>query len=312
MASPLVSIILPTYNGARFIRQSLDSCLRQTHANFELIIVDDCSTDETPRIIEEYAARDARVKVIHNSVNQKLPASLNIGFAAASGRYFTWTSDDNYYAPEAIEKMVTVLEQQPETDLVYTDYYEIDDGDRVLGIKEFGDINESVVTWQGCGACFLYKAEVHARNKGYNVSTFLIEDYDFFLRASLHSRFYYYKVHNLYYYRHHAASLTGTMASAVFDIQKIVVERQLPRLVQHISRKDVLLFYRKYTVYYAVYKNNLAKMQYYLGLLYAMSPRQAFITVCYIMALKTAYLFKVSFSLIIHLLKLLAGGKNKG
>jgi glycosyltransferase involved in cell wall biosynthesis len=310
MSTPLVSIILPTYNGARFIRKSLDSCLQQTYTAFELIIVNDCSSDETPAIIEEYAARDARVKVIHNKANQKLPASLNIGFAAASGRYFTWTSDDNYYAPEAIAEMVAVLERQPETDLVYTDYFEIDDEDRVLGVKTFGDINESIVNWKGCGACFLYKAEVHARNKGYEVSAFLIEDYDFFLRASMHSRFYYHKVHNLYYYRQHAASLTGTMASAVNDIQKIVVERQLPKLVQHISKKDEMLYYRKYTVYYAVYKNNTRKIKYYLGKLYAMSPSQAFITVGYVIAMKIAALFQVSFSIVIDLLKLLFGGKK--
>lgn len=311
MSTALVSIILPTYNGSRFIRQSLDSCLQQTHHNIELIIVNDCSTDETPAIIEEYAARDRRVKVIHNEVNQRLPASLNIGFAAAGGRYFTWTSDDNYYAPEAIGNMVDILERQPQTDLVYTDYYQVDDNNRIVGIKEFGDINKSRVTWDGCGACFLYRPEVHWRNKGYNVSAFLIEDYDFFLRASLHSKFYYYKVHDLYYYRHHEASLTSTMAGAVFDLQKIVVERQLPLLVQHASKQDVILYYRKYTVYYAVYKNNIPKVKYYLGKLYSMSRSQAWVTVAYVIALKTANLFKVSFSITGGLLKLLFGNNQR-
>ncbi len=309
--SPAVSIILPTYNGSRFLRHSLDSCLGQSFRDIELIIVNDCSTDETPAIIEEYAQRDPRIKVIHNATNQRLPASLNIGFAAARGRYFTWTSDDNYYAPEAIAKMVAVLEQQPDTDLVYADYYEVNDEDQITGVKHFGDINESIVKWEGCGACFLYKEAVHTRNKGYNVSTFLIEDYDFFLRASLHSKFHYLPVHDLYYYRHHAASLTGTMATAVMDIQKIVVERQLPLLVQHISKQDQMLFYRKYTVYYALYKNNTYKVKHYLGKLYAMSRAQAFITVGYVILMKTGQLFKVSFSILISLLQLLFTGKNQ-
>src|SRR5262245_43666619 len=111
MDSPLVSIVLPTYNGSRFIQKSIESCLHQTYRRIELIIVNDCSTDETPAIIEEYAKGDSRVRIIHNATNQKLPLSLNIGFAAAKGEYFTWTSDDNYYAPNAIEKMVDVLQQ---------------------------------------------------------------------------------------------------------------------------------------------------------------------------------------------------------
>lgn len=305
MNTPLVSIVLPTYNGARFIRQSIDSCLRQTYTNFELIIVNDCSTDETPAIIEEYAKADARIKIIHNKVNKKLPGSLNIGFNAASGRYFTWTSDDNYYAPEAIASMVKVLEQNPQADIVYTDYYIIDDRDRILRVMHFNDVNESFHTWEGCGACFLYKREVHERNGGYDESAFLIEDYDFFLRAIMHSKFYYYKTHELYYYRHHAQSLTSTMAAAVFDVQKITVERRLPKLVKHLSRKDEMLLYRKYTVYYAVFKNNIHKTKYYLQHLYAMSRKQAFITVCYIAAKKTGNLFRISFGVFAYFVKLL-------
>ncbi|KAA2239143.1 glycosyltransferase [Chitinophaga agrisoli] len=309
--SPVVSIILPTYNGARFIRQSLDSCLAQTFRDIELIIVNDCSTDETPAIIKEYAQRDPRIKVINNATNQRLPASLNIGFSAASGRYYTWTSDDNYYAPDAIAKMVAVLEQQPDIDLVYADYYEVDNDDKITGYRHFKDINDSVAMWDGCGACFLYKAAVHTRNKGYAVSTFLIEDYDFFLRASLHSKFYHLNNHELYYYRYHPASLTGTMASAVMDIQKIVVERQLPLLMQHISERDQMLFYRKYAVYYALYKNNTGKVKYYLEKLYAMSKAQVFVTVGYVIVMKTAQLFKVSFAIVMNLLQLLFTPKKQ-
>lgn len=288
----LVSIILPTYNGEKYIRTSVDSCLSQTYTNIELIIVNDCSKDNTLAIAEAYAKQDARVKVINNPINKKLPLSLNEGFKYASGAYYTWTSDDNYYSPTAIETMVKSLEKTGK-DLVYTNYKIIDDEGKVTDEKWFGNINESFIKWLGCGACFLYKKEVHERNNGYDPSTFLIEDYDFFLRAYLHSSFEYLPIQNLYYYRHHDASLTAAMADAVFDIQKIVVEKRMPLLIPKLSKQDQILLYRKYTVYYAVYKNNVRKAKKYGALLQGLSPLQALITINYIAVKKALAWFKV-------------------
>jgi glycosyltransferase involved in cell wall biosynthesis len=312
MNGPLVTIVLPTYNGSRYLRQSLDSCLAQTYTNFELLIVNDCSTDNTVTIAEEYVNRDPRVRLINNVVNKRLPASLNAGFDEAKGSLFTWTSDDNYYAADAIEKMVKVLEERPEIDLVYCDYIQVDDENKQVGIMRFNDINQSIISWEGCGACFLYKRAVHERNKGYNVSAFMIEDYDFFLRAYMHSKFYYLPEYDVYYYRVHAASLTGTMASAVQDLQKIVVEKQLPLLVQHVSKRDEILLYRKYAVFYAVFKENVPKMQFYLQKLYRLSPSQAFISFAYISFRKIKGAVLIPFSFGIALLKnIVSGGKEK-
>ena len=102
---PKVSIVLPTYNGEDYLRESIESVISQTFTDWELIIVNDCSTDSTPKIAEAYAAKDCRIRVIHNEKNQKLPNSLNIGFESASGDYLTWTSDDNIFHHEALIKM---------------------------------------------------------------------------------------------------------------------------------------------------------------------------------------------------------------
>ena len=79
----MVSIVLPTYNGIRFIRKTIESCLQQTYQNIELIIIDDCSTDGTDTIIREFVITDNRIKYYRNETNKKLPASLNIGFKIA-------------------------------------------------------------------------------------------------------------------------------------------------------------------------------------------------------------------------------------
>jgi len=235
MSNPIISIILPTYNGSKYISTSIESCLGQSFSDFELIIVNDCSTDNTAAIAETYAAKDGRVKVIHNASNKKLPLSLNTGFDAAKGKYHTWTSDDNYYAPGALQELLSMLEADASVDFVYTDYVIINDANEITGKRTFGDINKNFTHFQGCSACFLYKAKVYDANKGYNPGAFLIEDYDFFVRAFLQFRVLYVNRYDLYYYREHAASLTSTQGDAVNDIAKIMLERQMGLLEKKLS-----------------------------------------------------------------------------
>lgn len=308
MESPLVSIVLPTYNGAAYLATSIQSCLDQTYTNFELIIVDDNSSDSTPEIINSFAARDNRIKTIRNSPNQKLPRSLNNGFALAKGKYYTWTSDDNYYAPSALATMVEVLESNPDHILTYADYTIIDENGKITGTKSFGDVNESMVKWHGAGACFLYLAEVHHKLNGYDPSAFLIEDYDFFIRALTIGKFLYLNRTDLYFYRHHSQSLTSLYGYYNFDLQKIVIERKLDQLLKISSPADQQRWLRKFAVYYGVSKSNHKRMNYYLTRLYRLSKKQVFITVSYIIINKTIKTIGTNFSASFQLIKLLFRG----
>ncbi|CAM3544068.1 glycosyltransferase family 2 protein [Helicobacter sp. MIT 03-1614] len=209
----LVSIVLPTFNGEEFLAQSIESVLKQSYKNLELIIVNDCSTDSTPRIIEEFAKKDSRIKIIHNTINQKLPRSLNIGFNAASGEYWTWTSDDNYYLENAIEEMVAYLEENPNKVLVCTDYTII----KHNGFKEEDFIASTkiadLISWDSIGACFLYRAKVAKSIGEYDESQFKVEDYDYFLRLGLAGEMG--AIHKKHYvYRRHPSSLTYTQGFA--------------------------------------------------------------------------------------------------
>ena len=300
----LISIILPTYNGSKYIRQSIDSCLKQTYENFELIIVNDCSTDNTLDIITEYAQKDKRIKIINNEVNKKLPLSLNAGFDNAQGVYYTWTSDDNYYAPDAIEVMHRELQSNPDTDLVYAGYVLIDEHDKHVSLFEPYDVNDSFFKWLGCGACFMYKAEIHNSNKGYNPSAFLIEDYDFFVRAFAKYKFRYINNTKLYYYRTHPLSLTATYAQDAFNMQKTLQERYIGILSPKIGEYETLLLYRKLAVYYAVHNNNLQKTTTYLSKIYPANAGMAFITIFYIIFKKLVVSLKIVLSLFVFLFKL--------
>jgi len=302
MATPLVSIVLPTYNGARYLRRSIDSCLTQTFTDFELIIVDDCSTDETGRIADSYAEVDPRVRVIHNAFNKKLPLSLNTGFEQARGKFHSWTSDDNYYAAEALEVLVGELTANPEKDLVYTDYYIVDDQDRITGSRKFNNIYGGFTEWLGCGACFLYRCEIFFANKGYNPGAFLIEDYDFFMRAFLKFNFSYLPRYDLYYYREHESSLTSTQGDVVNDLAKIMIERQLAGLERKLPGDQLMLLYRKFAVFNAVRKNNSPKYRLYLGKVWTLSRWQAVVVVFYVPLMKLKHTLVVSAAGLVALL----------
>ncbi|MCI5760300.1 MAG: glycosyltransferase family 2 protein, partial [Eubacterium sp.] len=94
-----ISIVMPVYNGERYLAGAIRSVLEQSYPNFELIIVNDASTDGSLKIAEVFAAKDDRIRVYTNEHNQKLPRSLNIGFSHCEGELYTWTSDDNLLLP---------------------------------------------------------------------------------------------------------------------------------------------------------------------------------------------------------------------
>lgn len=203
-----VSIVLPVYNGAEHVGESIGSILEQSYQNIELIVVDDCSTDDTPKVIKTFMEQDARVKYIRNEINQKLPESLNIGFAQAKGEYYTWTSDDNRYRSNAIAEMVAYMEQDAQTGMVYCDYTIIDEAGKEKRENILED-PERLIWTNAVGACFLYRREVAEKVGRYDKGMFLAEDYDYWLRISQVSKLTHLNK-NLYYYRQHGKSLTAT------------------------------------------------------------------------------------------------------
>jgi glycosyltransferase involved in cell wall biosynthesis len=201
-----VSIILPTHNGARFLRDSISSCLNQTHTAIELIVVDDGSTDETPKILAELD--DPRLIRVRHPQNLGLPKTLNTGFARATGQYLTWTSDDNYYIPEAIETLLKFLKDNPDVDFVYSDLWEINDQGEIIRKVLARDPKD--LTQHNCvNACFLYQRKVYETLGDYNPEALLAEDFEYWLRVYCHFQM---KPYNkpLYYYRVHDKSLSAT------------------------------------------------------------------------------------------------------
>jgi glycosyltransferase involved in cell wall biosynthesis len=114
--NPKISVVMPVYNGEKYLREAMESILRQTLADFEFIIINDGSTDDTEAIIKSYD--DKRIVYIKNEGNLGLSKSFNIGIRAARGAYIARTDADDVSLPERFEKQLGFMEAQPNVSIV--------------------------------------------------------------------------------------------------------------------------------------------------------------------------------------------------
>ncbi|CAN5950466.1 unnamed protein product [Sphagnum jensenii] len=129
---PTVSICLPVYNGANYLAQAIESALAQTFEDFEILIANDCSTDETPEIIEKYKKQDSRIRSWTNPKNLKLFGNYNACIEKSESKYVKLFAHDDLFHKQTLERMVSVLEEYPHVNLVSTARCWIDEnGDRI-------------------------------------------------------------------------------------------------------------------------------------------------------------------------------------
>jgi len=225
-----ISIVLPVYNREKLLPLAIESCLNQSFKDFELIIIDDCSKDNSVLVAKEYAEQDSRIKVIVNETNKKLPSSLNIAFKEARGQYFTWTSDDNLVHENALEEMSNVLDNSPDIGLVYTDYTLIDEQGKI-GSRLYQESPEFLPIRDCVGACFLYRADLAKQVGGYNENMQLVDDYEYWLRFGLVTKFAHIP-ESLYFYRVHDQSLT---------IERKVEAKQAKRALKELFKDKYII-----------------------------------------------------------------------
>ena len=108
---PLVSVITPVYACEKYIRQTIDSVISQTFANWEMILADDCSPDSSAQIIAEYMRQDARIRYIKLPENGGAAVARNAALAAARGRYIAYLDADDIWFPEKLERQLDFMEK---------------------------------------------------------------------------------------------------------------------------------------------------------------------------------------------------------
>jgi len=128
---PLVSVVIPVYNASKYLSRTLDSVLRQTYKNLEIILIDDCSKDDSLKIMYEYAEKDSRIKVLESEKNQGVAAVRNRGIQAANGEYIALLDSDDIWVEDKIKRQVKLL-KETDAQIAYSSYSFIDENDNEI------------------------------------------------------------------------------------------------------------------------------------------------------------------------------------
>lgn len=229
--SARVSVVLPVYNQAHYLPDALEGVFKQTYRGYELIVVDDGSTDETPMVLAQYQSRHD-FEVIEQE-NQGLPRALNAGFSRARGEYLTWTSSDNIMLPDMLAVLVEALQRDPSVGLVYADRYLMDERGQDLGRLDVPDYDPHLLLHANLvNCCFLYRRECMERVGGYDPDFVYSEDWEYWIRISRHYRMK--RIPQaLYRYRFHGTSMTSDLFRGTADNMRYqefaaLIRRRMP------------------------------------------------------------------------------------
>lgn len=143
---PLVTIGITNYNGKQYLKQCVESFLNQTYSNLEIILVDDCSTDGSKEIIQEYEKAHDNIRGIYHETNSGgASKGINEIIKNAKGSYFQWIACDDYVQSDAIEEFVNYLEEEPEKDYVYSDFNIKNEEDEQIGAWEYINLEKAAI-----------------------------------------------------------------------------------------------------------------------------------------------------------------------
>lgn len=183
MNNPKISIVMSVYNGEKYLDESIQSILTQTFEDFEFIILNDCSTDNSLHVIEKYSDKDNRIFLINNNVNLGLTKSLNLGIKKAKGQYIARIDADDIALQERLKIQFDYLEKNKDIFLVGSGAYYVDENGKIITTKkaltETTDIEKELPTLN----C-LHHPTIMFRHEGfiYREKFVYTQDYDFYLR----------------------------------------------------------------------------------------------------------------------------------
>lgn len=218
--NPLITVYITNYNYGQYIQQSIESVLGQSQQDFELIIIDDGSTDNSKDIIEQY--RDnPKISIIYQQ-NKGLNITNNIAMRTANGKYLMRLDADDFLEPKALEEMSNVLENNDKLGLVFPDYYYVDAEGNITGEEKRHNFNTEVSLYDqpAHGACTMIRLSFLKRLGGYNESFTCQDGYDLWIKFITH-----HEVSNvnkpLFSYRRHGNNLTTNEERILTTRQKI-------------------------------------------------------------------------------------------
>ncbi len=224
---PLVSIILPTYNCAAFLPHSIGTILLQTYNSYEIIVIDDGSTDNTKEVLHPFMQR---IKYIRLEQNKGLPTARNIGIRSAQGKYIAFIDADDLWLPEKLQTDIEYFETHSEVSMIYSKHINIDEkGDDLDGNTKRQLPSGNIFTQLFSEQNFIITSSVVVRKEVFETTglfdeqLFNCQDWDMWLRIAFH-----FQVAGinkpLVKYRHNPHSLSKNRNN-VLKYQKIIIDK---------------------------------------------------------------------------------------
>jgi hypothetical protein len=184
-----VSVVMPAYNRQDLMPEAIESILGQTFREFELIIVDDCSTDNTLQVAIGYQKRDTRIRIHHHKKNMGIAGARNTGLRLAQGKYIAWMDSDDISMPERIEKQFLFMESHPEIGVLGTAAIVIDTSGKYLGVMDY-PLSHPLLLWALCfydpiiNPSAMVRSNLLLASGGYSTAFSQAEDYEMYARLS--------------------------------------------------------------------------------------------------------------------------------
>jgi len=205
--APTVTIYITNYNYGRYLRKAVDSVLDQKYSSWELIIIDDGSTDNSRKILLRYE-HHPKIQIVYQD-NKGLNVSNNIALRLSRGKYIMRLDADDYLDENALVVLANILDQHPDIGLVYPDYYRVDADGKIIDIHRRNKLDKEITVYDipAHGACTLIRKECLIDIGGYSEDVRCQDGYDLWIRFIRK-----YKVYNvnvpLFYYRQHGSNMT--------------------------------------------------------------------------------------------------------
>lgn len=186
----MITVGIPFYNAELYLADAIKSVMAQTYQNWELILVDDGSKDNSLMIAKDFEKQDSRIRVISDGINKKLPARLNQIISEAKGEYIARMDADDVISPKRLEMQLTVLEEESNIDLVSTGILSLKNDLSLIGYRGTPSDKEITLNDAIMGTTGIIHASLMARTKWwrrnlYNINNKLAEDHELWLKAFL-------------------------------------------------------------------------------------------------------------------------------
>jgi glycosyltransferase involved in cell wall biosynthesis len=239
-----LSVIMPVYNGEKYLEEAISGVLTQNFTDFELLIIDDGSTDSSVKIIQ--SIKDSRIRLIQNDKNRGVAYTRNVGLKEAKGEFLAWMDCDDLIEPNRFEVQINCLRENPEIGICGTALQRFGEGKPYVS-RKFLDpplIKAALLFYNSLlSATTMYRMEmIRKAELTYDTRLLVAEDYDFFFEASFH-----FPIKNLdqvlYYYRASESSIMKVYSERrqqLFDFHKIIYSKafdkmQIPHLEENFE-----------------------------------------------------------------------------